>query len=67
MQTVLKKLWIGSKFGLYDSFFGFAISLLRDDHIFLHCSPYRFSQFFTKPLMSSDATLREIKAVDSGK
>lgn len=28
---------------------------------------FRFAQFFIKPLMSSDATLREIKAVDSGK
>lgn len=26
----------------------------------------RFSQFFVKPLMSSDAVKREIKAVDSG-
>ena len=26
----------------------------------------RFAQFFIKPLMSPDATLREIKAVDSG-
>lgn len=26
----------------------------------------RFAQFFTKPLMSADATMREIKAVDSG-
>ncbi|MCH87469.1 zinc-metallopeptidase peroxisomal-like, partial [Trifolium medium] len=25
----------------------------------------RFAQFFTKPLMSADATMREIKAVDS--
>ena len=27
---------------------------------------FRFAQFFIKPLMSPDATLREIKAVDSG-
>jgi secreted Zn-dependent insulinase-like peptidase len=27
----------------------------------------RFAQFFIKPLMSQDAVLREIKAVDSGK
>jgi hypothetical protein len=26
----------------------------------------RFAQFFIKPLMSQDAVLREIKAVDSG-
>lgn len=26
----------------------------------------RFAQFFIKPLMSADATTREIKAVDSG-
>jgi hypothetical protein len=26
----------------------------------------RFAQFFIKPLMSPDAVLREIKAVDSG-
>jgi insulysin len=28
---------------------------------------HRFAQFFIKPLMSPDAVLREIKAVDSGK
>ena len=28
--------------------------------------PIRFAQFFVKPLMSADATTREIKAVDSG-
>jgi insulysin len=27
---------------------------------------HRFAQFFIKPLMSQDAVLREIKAVDSG-
>lgn len=27
---------------------------------------FRFAQFFIKPLMSADATTREIKAVDSG-
>lgn len=27
---------------------------------------HRFAQFFIKPLMSADATTREIKAVDSG-
>ena len=27
---------------------------------------YRFAQFFNKPLMKADATMREIKAVDSG-
>jgi insulysin len=30
------------------------------------CLHFRFAQFFIKPLMSPDATLREIKAVDSG-
>jgi len=29
-------------------------------------SNLRFAQFFITPLMSPDATLREIKAVDSG-
>lgn len=29
-------------------------------------SLFRFAQFFIKPLMSPDATTREIKAVDSG-
>ena len=28
---------------------------------------HRFAQFFIRPLMSQDAVLREIKAVDSGK
>ncbi|TVU38355.1 hypothetical protein EJB05_11718 [Eragrostis curvula] len=32
----------------------------------LHDALDRFAQFFIKPLMSPDATLREIKAVDSG-
>ena len=32
---------------------------------FTFCSS-RFAQFFIKPLMSPDATMREIKAVDSG-
>lgn len=28
---------------------------------------FRFAQFFIKPLMSPDATMREIRAVNSGK
>jgi hypothetical protein len=43
------------------SFFLCGISLV------LLSSNLRFAQFFIKPLMSPDATLREIKAVDSGK
>ena len=35
-------------------------------HVQTDCFLFRFAQFFIKPLMSPDATMREIKAVDSG-
>ena len=64
---VLKRLWTGR---FCSSFLCCACVLSAPTK----CNPtmsffwllFRFAQFFIKPLMSSDATTREIKAVDSG-
>jgi secreted Zn-dependent insulinase-like peptidase len=63
---VLKRLWTGR-------------SYFSDIHIYFLVTKYycsncdleygfssRFAQFLTKPLMSADATMREIKTIDSG-
>lgn len=59
MQIVLKKLWTGmdlTPYYLWKSIYEMPYGV----------SLFRFAQFFVKPLMSPDATTREIKAVDSG-
>ncbi len=45
----------------------FSCFLLENNNLHWWFRLCRFAQFFIKPLMSQDAVLREIKAVDSGK
>ena len=59
--TALKRLWIGK---ICIQFF--IISTASQLSHFPFCFWIRFAQFFIRPLMSPDATIREIKAVDSG-
>ncbi len=42
------------------------ISIISIVTLYVCCLLFRFAQFFIGPLMSADATMREIKAVDSG-
>jgi hypothetical protein len=61
IPTVLKRPWTGRFcFSFYRLLFSSLIPVL------LYGLFSRFAQFFIKPLMSADATTREIKAVDSG-
>lgn len=65
--TALKRLWTGRIcFCFCDS----CLSSLNSQNLLAcmssHGLLFRFAQFFIKPLMSADATMREIKAVDSG-
>lgn len=61
MLIVLRRLWTGICY--FTSYCCLHINL--SDYDLPFCSS-RFAQFFIKPLMSPDATMREIKAVDSG-
>lgn len=65
--TALTRLWIGRLFSVSVTPFC-SLSNSVDLYVFKYSCGllYRFAQFFIKPLMSSDATTREIKAVDSG-
>lgn len=66
MLMPLKRLWTG---WCCFSFYWLLFSSLQFSklNIVLMCGLlFRFAQFFINPLMSADATMREIKAVDSG-
>lgn len=67
MLIVLKRLWTGCCYYLYNFVVNFLTKNLVNMILEYLCGLLsRFAQFFIKPLMSADATMREIKAVDSG-
>lgn len=67
MLIVLKRLWTGCCYYLYNFVVNFLTKNLMNMILEYLCGLLsRFAQFFIKPLMLADATMREIKAVDSG-
>lgn len=61
MPIVLRRHWTGICY--FTSYC--CLHIMLSDYDLPFCTS-RFAQFFIKPLMSPDATMREIKAVDSG-